>query len=150
MPQLELLLVSESLSIDQATNEVSAFGILEELNAVAFPATVPRVSVLSIWRPEAGDVDKDWQMVLRVTTPGDQPIELPTNFRFSAEARRHRLAQGILGLTVSREGNVRFELFLNRKPVEERLVPVRLVTPGELPGQVVLATKPPATSGQSN
>ena len=127
MPRLECFVVAETVSIDKLTNAVSLFNILEEVHSRTFPFLVPKVAVFSLWRKEAGDEERDWQALLKVTQPSGEARDRAINFRFSS-SRRHRLIQRISGLPVLTEGDVRFELLLNGQHAAEHIVSVTRVS----------------------
>lgn len=47
MARLEYFLVAESCSLDQVTNHVSMFDIIEEVHAALFPVVIPRVAAVA-------------------------------------------------------------------------------------------------------
>lgn len=135
MPRLEFFVVAESVVVDQVTNEASVFNIYEEIRSEGFPLLIHKCAAISLWLSEPGDEDKDCQAVLRIILPGEEAKDFPTNFKFTAETRRHRVTQRIYGLPVSREGDLRFELLLNGRHAAEHLVTIRKVASVDIPGQ---------------
>ena len=82
MPRLEYFIVSESISVDQRTNRVSVFNVVDELQVSQFPATIPQVVATSAWNREPSDEDTDYQAMLRIYPPAeDTPKEFTLNFR---------------------------------------------------------------------
>ena len=122
MARLEFFVVSRSVAIDQATNQASVFEILEVVQAARFPALIQQCVAVSLWRREPGDEDRDFSLVLRVTTPAGSTHEIRTNFRLSSP--RHRVMQRIQGLPIEREGRLRFEAILNAAHAAEHLVDI--------------------------
>lgn len=112
MPRLDLLVVSESISIDQSTNQLSIFGVLEQVNGSGFPLIIPALVLTAVWMPDAGDELRDWQMTTRVRTPRGAQHEITTNFRFGP-GRRHRVMQRAMGLPIDGAGRVVFDVLLN-------------------------------------
>jgi hypothetical protein len=112
MPNLKLLVVSESVSIDASTNQLSIFSVLEQISGPAAPFVVPALVVTAVWDPDAGDELRDWQMTTRVRTALGTQHEIPTNFRFGP-GRRHRVMQRAMGLPIDAAGAVTFEVLLN-------------------------------------
>lgn len=127
MPRLEFFVVSEDVSVDQATNLTSVFSILEEVKAPAFPLLIFRCAATSLWCREPGDEGRDFQVVLRITTPGDEPREFPTNFRL--DHARHRTVQRLQGLPIQRAGELRFEVLLNGEHKASHVVTVEQAVP---------------------
>ena len=121
MPQLEYFLVCESISTDRETNRVSLFNVLEDLQ-IAGPGTAPQQPRLlsqfvavSCWNKEEGDEARDYQLMLRIHVPGEEPKEFSMNFIM--ERPRHRLSLGFQGIPNLEPGQLRFELLLNSEHV---------------------------------
>lgn len=135
MPRLEFFVVAESLSIDQATNELSIFNIWEEVRSPGFPLIIPKCAAISLWRSEPNDAGQDWTAAVRVTPPGEPTIELPITFRFAENELRHRITQRIQGIPVQREGDLHFELVLSGKHIAEHIITVQRVEEIDIPGR---------------
>lgn len=125
MARLEFFIVSEDMSIDQFTNRLSLFNILEELAIPALPFVLPSAIAVSLWMMEAGDDELDFQCLLRVTMPNDTQLEFTTNFKTSS--RRHRVIQTIQGVTLNNPGVLRFEVLLNGKHAASHEVDVSMI-----------------------
>ena len=136
MPKLEYFLVCESVSIDQETNRVSLFNIIEDIQ----PATrgtsgviIVQLVAASCWIRAPGDEDKDFQAILRIHASEEEPKDFAMNFRM--EKPRQRLSLRIQGAPQSKPGNLRFELLLNGQHAAEHTVvvhpPVRSETSTE-------------------
>lgn len=81
MIQARLFLCSDSASIDARTNTVSAFHIMEQINAASFPVVMPRLSIIAILEREEAD-PATLQLQLQIYS-GDQQLfagPLPVNF----------------------------------------------------------------------
>lgn len=126
MARLELFLVAESVSVDQSSNKVSVFEVLETVpfkkdgeNAIA------GCVAFSLWQMEAGDDGQDFQVLLRIHRPGmELPDESPTNF--TAHSPRHRVFTRMLGLPLQQPGTLRFEVLLNGKHSADHVVTVSI------------------------
>jgi hypothetical protein len=131
MARLELFVVSEGVSVDQFTNQLSLFSVLEEVTPPDFPFVLPSAAAVSLWMKEAGDDDRDFQCMLRVTLTDGSQREFTSNFRF--RARRHRVIQRIQGLPLNEPGVLRFEVLLNGEYKASHEVDVLRINPAELP-----------------
>ena len=110
MPQLEYFVICGDVSVDQATNRISLFNIVEEIVLPKFPGvTIPLVAVSS-WNREPSNGDTDYQVILRVCTPNDEK-DFPMNFKMPK--KRHRTFQYISGIPVIQAGELKFNLLLN-------------------------------------
>ena len=127
MARLEFFVVSKAVSIDQTTNQMSVFEILEEMTTSSFPVQIPSLVAISLWRQEQGDQEQDYQLLLQITTPSGTSHDFRTNFRLAG--RRHRITQRIEGMVLEKEGVVRFEVILNDKHAAEHIVDILRVDP---------------------
>ncbi len=127
MARLEFFVVSKAVSIDQTTNQISVFEILEEMDASSFPAQIQSLVAISLWRQEQGDQEQDFQLLLQITTPSGTSHDFRTNFRLSG--RRHRVTQRIEGMILEKEGVLRFEVILNDQHAAEHIVDILRTDP---------------------
>ncbi len=93
MLSLKYALCAEAVVRDAASNALSAFNILEEINAVGFPVVVPRLAIVVALQREASD-DSDQPASLRITL-GD--LELFSH-AFTLTFREKLLNRAILAL----------------------------------------------------
>ncbi len=109
MPSLEYFLVARAFSVDQWTNLVSVFEIVEEVHPPAFPVDLP-LRAICCWNSTGEEVGKDFQasIVLR----RDEAVSGPHHVNFTWKARRHRLFVD-LNVNVQGPGDVVVELNLN-------------------------------------
>ena len=133
MALLEFFVVPRSVAIDQTTNVASVLEILEAIPTPSFPLLIPQCVAMSLWREEPGDEDRDFQLVLRITTPSNTEHVMRTNFRMTNA--RHRVTQRIQGLPIESEGQLRFEAILNDQHAAEHVVDIQRVDPVDSPAQ---------------
>jgi hypothetical protein len=113
MPNLEYFIVAESFSVDQITNRVSIFNVLERVNVASLPIALPQAIAIAHWNMTEDEIGKDFQAEL--VAFADEPVATcRANFR--AMHARHRTFMGFSKLNVSRSGKHRFELKLNGVP----------------------------------
>ncbi len=113
MARLEYFLVAESLSVDQQTNRISFFNVVEQVNVSEFPYTIPQIIAVAAWNAEEGDDKKDFQVTVRITSPGDESKEFRRNFPIPA--KRIRVILGFQGIKLTSPGTLQLELLLNGK-----------------------------------
>ncbi|MBI4580026.1 MAG: hypothetical protein HY718_10015 [Planctomycetes bacterium] len=125
MPTLEYFLVARDFSVDQRTNRVSIFNIMEEIHAREFPITIPNMVILCSWNAENGDNERDFQMTLRPSLDG-RPVGIPQplahNFRIPG--RRCRNFVAVEGLPLAGPGRLLVELLLNGDHVASHTIDV--------------------------
>lgn len=117
MPTLEYFLVSESISVDQNTNNVSLFGVLEELSG-PLPFLVPKLVATSSWNMSEGEEDRDFQVTLQIRLDGEilpESEELNLNVNFTTSRLRHRVFHFLRELVIPTAGILVFEILLNGK-----------------------------------
>ena len=121
MPRLDYFVVAQGISVDQSTNSLSIFNVLEELRSPGFPILIPMLSAISVWIPEAEDDGRDFQCILRVTLPGEESRDIAHNFVIGRT--RHRLIQRLQGVPIQRAGEIRMQLLLNGATMHDYVVP---------------------------
>jgi hypothetical protein len=122
MPNLEFFVIAESVSVDQSTNRLSLFNILEELQQVEitpgmeFPRGVlpfPQLVAATSWIVENEEHDRRYRVNLRLHPPGGgESVDLG-QLEFLAERRRQRLLQIVVGCPICGPGEMRFEVLLD-------------------------------------
>ena len=128
MPKLEYFLVSESLSVDQETNLVSIFRILEEWSG-KLPVILPHLVATSSWLMEPDEKEKDFQATLRVRTHTGEVLPEPGDFNinFTTERDRHRIFHHIHNLRIEDPGPLVFEISLNGKRQASHTATIRRI-----------------------
>ena len=111
MAILEYFLVSESVSLDQLTNQTSIFNVMEELGVFGLPGRVEKCVAISLWRAEEDDIERDFQATIHVQLPGGENRDFPINFRITGT--RHRIVHRFGGIPITAYGELQFELRLN-------------------------------------
>lgn len=111
MVRLEFFVVAESFSIDQLTNRVSIFDILERIQAPTFPLIFPRLMAVSLWEEDELDTEKQYQVGIRITLGGTELEHIQQNLSFPR--RRLRTIAQIQNLKIPEPGRMEIELKLN-------------------------------------
>ena len=117
MPKLEYFLIAESFAIDQQTNRVSIFNVLEQVNLVEATNTGPRINTyaaIGYWLQEPTDVvGTEYLAGLKLYINGNLSATLGNfSFTFSPNGRA-RVLFYIQGPPIFQAGDLRFELLLN-------------------------------------
>ena len=125
MPKIEYFVVCESVSIDQTTNTMSVFHVLEQINSPHFPIVLPRLTAVAHWNACEGDNDRDFQVGIIVTLPDGEPKEFSQNFRMIRP--RHRTIANFIGLPVNGPGTMTIEMRLNGEHQAFHTIDVRTI-----------------------
>lgn len=131
MAHMEFFVVSEELSVDQQTNRLSLFNVLEQIAGPNFPLVLLSAAAISLWVADAGDDGRDFQCMLRIILPNGRQHEFTSNFRFGA--RRHRVIQRLQGFPIDEPGVLRFEVLLNGEHQASHEVDVLRIDASGLP-----------------
>ena len=130
MPNLEFFLIAESVSVDQSTNRLSLFNILEELHAIDIPPNanlpggIPQLVAASSWIIAPDELGRSFHVNLLLhASDRPEPLNLGT-LEFMAERRRQRALQVVLGCPVPAPGEIRFEILLDGSHVANHMVSV--------------------------
>src|SRR5215467_8906538 len=93
VPRLEFFVVAESVSVDQRTNRLSLFNILEEMHGihvpedVTFPRNViPQLVAASSWLIDQDEIGRRFHVQLRLHQPDQIVLDLGS-MEFLAERR---------------------------------------------------------------
>lgn len=113
MAELEFFLACESLSVDQQTNKLSLFNILEEGRVdQEGDGGFFRVALASLWRFDKDELGETFEIQVIVEQPNGEEIETPV-MEFQPEQRTHRVFTRMSGLPLAGIGELEFNLFLN-------------------------------------
>ena len=127
MPSLEYFVVAESMSVDQQTNQVSVFNILEEVRTSNLPVVLPQVVCVCTLNLGANDLGQEHHAVLRVRTPKGEPREFSARFR--ASHRRQRVFTRLIGMPLETIGELVFEILVDGAHLATHTVYVELAAP---------------------
>lgn len=107
---VSLFACAESAVVDQRTNRLSLFHIMEEISSPTFPAAVPQLTVVVVMSREESEPSLA-NLMLRVTLTGlDKPlVEGPMAIDFQGRLRTRGLGH-IAGMPVLGPGLLRFSL----------------------------------------
>lgn len=128
---MEFFLVSEDLSIDQQTNRLSLFNVLEQIKGPNFPLVLRSAAAISLWVEEDGDQGRDFQCMLRIILPNGRQHNFTSNFRFGS--RRHRVIMRLQGFPIDEPGILQFEVLLNGEHKASHEVEVSRIDDSDLP-----------------
>ncbi len=135
MPSLEYFIVCKDVSIDADTNEITLFRVAEDVFPPSFPYQLPKVIAVSSWNIKRDEINLDFQVVLRVTLPGQSaPLDFPMNL--SKGRLRYRSIQGLLEIPIAEAGELRFEVLLNGAHGASHIVTVHPQGAVDAEGQV--------------
>ena len=131
MPSLEYFVVASSYSIDQYTDRVSIFEVMETFKPCMFPAFVSRMALVSVWNLEQEELDGDFQVLARIFPPGqDEPESYPMNFK--GTTLRQRLLFNVGNLCLKQAGCLKIELLLNGETKAHHHIDVQAADPNAL------------------
>jgi len=117
MIRAKTFFVAEGVSVDRETNLVSAFGLMESVQAIAFPVVLQRAFLFCIWERLPTD-PSEFRYELALTLNG-RDLERRTIDTGFASSLRTRTTIRFEGLTLSEPGNVVFRLAVPEHDVAE-------------------------------
>jgi hypothetical protein len=133
MARLVYFLVADHARVDPATHSLDIINVLEERTFAAFPAATD-VTAVCMMEAEAGDVDKDLQLTLRITLPdGSSLRDIPHRLRFRDGEKRRTKHWGIRQAVIPVPGEAIFELLLDGQRVARYGVTVLLTPRRQVP-----------------
>ena len=122
MPKLEYFLLCESISVDQETNRVSLFNVLEDLHLAKLPKDgdskpafiLNQFVAVAVFNREPEDVDQDFEACLMYNLPDGAHKE--HKLKFKMERNRQRIVMRFVGMPpVAKDGLLSFDLSVNGK-----------------------------------
>ncbi len=117
MPKLEYFLLCESISVDQETNRVSLFNVLEDLHLAKLPLEGDRKPAyilnqfvaVAVFNREPNDNDKDFEACLKYNLPDGTHKD--HKLKFKMERNRQRILMRFVGMPpVAKDGVLSFDL----------------------------------------
>lgn len=113
MIRAKLLLCAEGIVIDQRSNNVSAFEILEQLNPPSLPIVHPKMVVLSVLERDEGDPDKV-PVTIRFSIAGSEIVNQIITHNFH-DKKRSRNMFTVGGLPISQPGILEISMYRDDK-----------------------------------
>ncbi len=123
MPKLEYFLLCESVSVDQETNRISLFNVLEDFQVTPPQQTADSTAqapqyilsqcvAVALFNRQSDDGDREFSASLRFNSMDtQQPVP---ELKFKMERNRQRIIMRFVGMPpVGEDGVLRFELFLD-------------------------------------
>jgi hypothetical protein len=129
MPHLEYFVACETISIDQSTNRVSLFNIMEELGAGTLPSLIPALTLIAAWDLDPSEMGQDFGVTFRVHSPNGEQRDFQSNF--TATRSRQRTFLALQGLPIEALGPLRFEVLMNGERRATHNVTIRDIRPEE-------------------
>ena len=126
MIRAKLLLCAEGIVIDQRSNNVSAFQILEQLNPPTLPIVHPKMVVLSILERDKGDPDKV-PVTIRFTVAGSEVIKETLIHNFQ-DKKRSRNILTVGGLPIAQPGILEISIYMGDKKLTSYTIQVTAPT----------------------
>lgn len=119
MPDLLMLVPTETLSIDASSNRLSLFHVVEQVNIVHFPVVMHQICVVTLWQRRrdeaAGEV---FYQTIDLKDPDDMSLCPPRRADFKLERKRHRLICIFANVPIHRAGQHQILLYCHPKDAE--------------------------------
>lgn len=133
MPSCEYFLACEDVVVDQWTNRMSVFNILEEISAPDFPASAGVVGV-SVWRVD-NDEEFDQTIDVELVIFADTERERAFPVRVVLNRARVRAIVKINNINFPEAGDVTIGIRIAGQPIAARhhVRAIRAAAPGPLP-----------------
>jgi hypothetical protein len=120
MPKLEYFLLCESISVDQETNRVSLFNVLEDLHLAKPPTEgeskpafiLNQFVAVAVFNRQPEDSDQEFEACLKYNLPDGAYKE--HKLKFKMERNRQRIVMRFVGMPpVGKDGLLSFDLSVN-------------------------------------
>jgi hypothetical protein len=122
--RLEYLLAAEAIVIDQLTNRLSIFQIIDDVAAPIFPSMLPGLSVVAGFSVARESQSTQRRAIIRLGGSALGKVsEFPVDF--ASHGPHHRLVYRIENVALQREGELELELLVNELHLGKRTIAVR-------------------------
>lgn len=109
MPEHVFSTVARGRAIDAQSNVLSLFDVVEEIGAPDFPAAVPVLHVVTLWKRQNNEEGMGFVQRIRVLDPDGKEVgHVDTSFRM--EKPRHRVLCSLIMIPFKRTGCHRFDI----------------------------------------
>jgi len=115
MLKSKLLFPAEGISVDQFTNNASAFNIIEQLNFQSLPVVFPKLVVLTLMEREASD-PQEFGANLTIVLAGNEIAKIALEFKFQ-NSLRHRNIVTLGGLPITQPGIMEIFITVNGEKI---------------------------------
>jgi hypothetical protein len=113
--ETRLFIACESAVLDQFSNRVSVFNVLEEINTPTFPGAVPQLTVLGMFG-RSNDEPDEYDLRLRMKLEGRKDFLLDAPFKVNFQGALSTRAIGnIPGFVFPAPGRLSISISLGRK-----------------------------------
>lgn len=137
-----LFAICESYSIDAATNKVSVFGILDDVNSASYPTIIPRLSFVA--QLHRDDAPTNPAIELRFRQGAEEVWKRETTLDFG-ELRRARLVGEIGSLLVKVPGPMDVEIVYQGNVLSSWQLSMNLIGPN---GEITQPSTPAVVAHQ--
>lgn len=121
--KLDYFIVADSLVLDQFTQRVSIFHIVDEIIAPAFPVVLPSLATVACLEGEPSDSARPHRAILRLAgSAAAEPYDLASEFALLGA--RHRLVHRVENVVLSAPGIMEFSLFISGELLAQRGITV--------------------------
>ena len=125
-----LFTVADGAVIDQQTNRLSIFNVLEEMSAPGFPAMHSQLSIIAVLQKGPNEKE-DPKLNIRISLDRSELVDFPITLSFEG-VERSRFVGSIAGLLLPSAGTLKFDLRHRSRSISSWRVPVREVqTPAQ-------------------
>jgi hypothetical protein len=122
MIRCKLCVLAENVVQDSQTNNISVFGIFEEIVPQGFPFFLTKIAFFALW--ERDSTDSETYVAEFSVTLNDQRLHTASiNINFTG-ARRHRSIVNIQGFVIPQPGQLVFTLRIQDGPEATCTLPV--------------------------
>ncbi len=128
-----IMLVSEGVSIDQATNNATIYNILERLSGKSFPIFSPQMYVFTLLEKEDSE-ESNLNCIIQIFNNKQKLFQVEVNPNF-IRSKRNRTVIRVGGLAIPSPGELIFNFICNGKKLS--FYKIEIVSIGKPKGEVI-------------
>lgn len=123
-------LCAEGITIDQMTNLVSVYNIMEEITSKGYPSATPYLAMYHVLTKDKDD-PREIDCKVRITNNTEVVFESPTRVNF-LDQQRARIIGKVGGLIIPNPGSLFVELLYGEDVLDKQEIPLKSVGAGVL------------------
>ena len=123
MPEHVFTLAAMGHAVDAQTNQLTVFEIAESVGALGLPIVLPRLSFVTLWRREEGDLGVSFTERLEIVDPDGEP-NASFEVSFAFERLYQRTIGRVFGPKFQKPGCHRVKVTVRRSDQQEWSGPV--------------------------
>lgn len=124
--KLNYNLIAQHISVDQNTNNISAFNILDEIVVSSIDEELVDFCIVNAFEVSKRDKDREFILKTQIDIPQEGSKTFSMSLTPSTSKNSHRVFQTVARIPIISTGVVKIRCFLDGKLIASRNIPITL------------------------